>query len=128
MGFLRAFLWFSRALVRATNAVPPRIAFIRVCFVCILVVTLGVSTSTVMRRKPTIRLVSRSSKLQLFGTCTWFASLNFFLFVSAVDLTFGVVYCFSCGDYVYEERLEQILGEEKAKGWKSNGMYFFSGH
>lgn len=46
-----------------------------------------------------------------------------FEFLSAVDLTFGVVYCFACGDYVYAEHLENILREEKAKGWMSIGMF-----
>ena len=44
-------------------------------------------------------------------------------FLSAVDLTYGVVYCFLCADYVHDELLEKILREEKAKAWKSYGMY-----
>ena len=28
--------------------------------------------------------------------------------VSAVDLTYGAVYCFSCQDYVYDEGFESI--------------------
>ncbi|XP_028395120.1 ubiquitin carboxyl-terminal hydrolase 22-like [Dendronephthya gigantea] len=39
----------------------------------------------------------------------------------AVDLTYGVVYCFLCGDYVHNEVLEKILREERAKAWRSYG-------
>ena len=48
--------------------------------------------------------------------------LFFFELLLAVDLTYGVVYCFACGDYVYAEHLENILREERAKGWMSIGM------
>ena len=37
-----------------------------------------------------------------------------------------MVYCFLCGDYVHDETLEKILREEKAKAWRSYGMYRFS--
>ena len=44
-------------------------------------------------------------------------------FFLAVDLTYGVVYCFHCGDYVHDEVLEKILREERAKAWRCYGMY-----
>ena len=34
-----------------------------------------------------------------------------------------MVYCFHCGDYVHDEVLEKILREERAKAWRSYGMY-----
>ena len=44
------------------------------------------------------------------------------IFLKAVDLTYGVVYCFLCGDYAHDEVLEKILRDERAKAWRSYGM------
>ncbi|XP_071443594.1 ubiquitin carboxyl-terminal hydrolase 22 [Hetaerina americana] len=40
----------------------------------------------------------------------------------AVDLNYGMVYCFQCGDYVYEKDLENIAREHQMKATKSLGM------
>ena len=39
----------------------------------------------------------------------------------AVDLTYGAVYCYSCGDYVYDKEFEAIAKEEKTKAAKFVG-------
>ncbi|XP_033631005.1 ubiquitin carboxyl-terminal hydrolase 22-like [Asterias rubens] len=39
----------------------------------------------------------------------------------AIDLTHGAVYCYSCGDYVYDHEFETIAKEEKTKAAKFVG-------
>ena len=51
----------------------------------------------------------------------WLTNVNV---ISAVDLTYGVVFCFVCGDYSHSEALEKILREERAKAWRSYGRYY----
>uniref|UniRef100_T1ITV3 Ubiquitin carboxyl-terminal hydrolase n=1 Tax=Strigamia maritima TaxID=126957 RepID=T1ITV3_STRMM len=40
----------------------------------------------------------------------------------AVDLSYGAVYCFQCGDYVYDTELESIAKSDKIKAARSLGM------
>jgi ubiquitin carboxyl-terminal hydrolase 22/27/51 len=41
---------------------------------------------------------------------------------SAVDLTYGAVLCFQCGDYVYDQELTAVAREHRLKAAKSLGM------
>ncbi len=45
----------------------------------------------------------------------------FFSVCAAIDLTHGAVYCYSCGDYVYDHEFEAIAKEEKTKAAKFVG-------
>ena len=38
-----------------------------------------------------------------------------------MDLTHGVVYCFVCGDNVYDMEMEKIVVEQGVKAWKTLG-------
>ncbi|XP_032816859.1 ubiquitin carboxyl-terminal hydrolase 22-like [Petromyzon marinus] len=40
----------------------------------------------------------------------------------AIDLYHGTIYCFQCGDYVYDRDAEQIAREEQRKAWKLQGL------
>lgn len=40
----------------------------------------------------------------------------------AVDLTYGVVFCFQCGDYVYDRELEVIAQSHQSKAARSLGL------
>ncbi|UYV60529.1 hypothetical protein LAZ67_1001422 [Cordylochernes scorpioides] len=37
----------------------------------------------------------------------------------AIDISFGVIYCFSCEDYIYDKELEEIARRQKVKAAKS---------
>lgn len=41
---------------------------------------------------------------------------------SAVDLAYGAVLCFQCGDYVYDQELIAVAREHRLKAAKSLGM------
>ena len=43
-------------------------------------------------------------------------------FPTAVDLTYGVVCCFQCGDYVYDRELEIIAQKHQTKASLSLGL------
>lgn len=43
-------------------------------------------------------------------------------FFTAVDLTYGVVCCFQCGDYVYDRELETIAQKHQTKASLSLGL------
>ncbi len=47
---------------------------------------------------------------------------NVILFPAAVDLTYGVVCCFQCGDYVYDRELEIIAQKHQTKASLSLGL------
>ncbi|XP_022242955.1 ubiquitin carboxyl-terminal hydrolase 22-like [Limulus polyphemus] len=40
----------------------------------------------------------------------------------AVDISYGTVFCFSCGDYVYDKELEAIAKRHRRKAAKLNGI------
>lgn len=42
--------------------------------------------------------------------------------LTAVDLTYGVVCCFQCGDYVYDRELEIIAQKHQTKASLSLGL------
>jgi len=42
--------------------------------------------------------------------------------VSAVDLAYGAVLCFQCGDYVYDQEFAEVAHEHRIKAAKSLGM------
>ncbi len=45
-----------------------------------------------------------------------------YLLFTAVDLTYGVVCCFQCGDYVYDRELETIAQKHQTKASLSLGL------
>jgi hypothetical protein len=40
---------------------------------------------------------------------------------TAIDLTYGGIYCFLCQDYIYDKDMEIIAKEEQRKAWKMQG-------
>ena len=42
-------------------------------------------------------------------------------YFSAVDMTYGTVYCFDCGDYVYDSEFEVMARQQSSKSAKSLG-------
>lgn len=48
-------------------------------------------------------------------------SFNF----TAADMTYGTIFCFECGDYVYDKELESIAQIQNEKAAKSLGIAFF---
>jgi len=47
------------------------------------------------------------------------------MFVSAIDLTYGTILCFACGDYVYDTEIEHIAEAQQkiAEQWMGKGYY-----
>jgi hypothetical protein len=41
---------------------------------------------------------------------------------SAVDLSYGTILCFQCGDYVYDKELSTVAREQRLKAAKSLGL------
>lgn len=39
--------------------------------------------------------------------------MNQMLFLSAVDLSYGTVYCYACGTFVYDEELENVARKQQ---------------
>ena len=39
----------------------------------------------------------------------------YYEFVSAIDLTYGTILCFTCGDYVYDTEIEHIASTLQQK-------------
>lgn len=46
--------------------------------------------------------------------------------VTAVDMTYGTIYCFWCNDYVYDADLEEVARKQCQKSDTSLGWYFIS--
>ena len=42
-------------------------------------------------------------------------NMFYYQFVSAIDLTYGTILCFSCGDYVYDTEIEHIASTLQQK-------------
>ena len=40
-----------------------------------------------------------------------------------MDLSYGAVYCFLCGDYVYDEEFEMIARQQNKDAAKTIGQY-----
>ena len=40
-------------------------------------------------------------------------------------MTYGTIFCFECGDYVYDKELESIAQIQNEKAAKSLGIAFF---
>lgn len=53
-----------------------------------------------------------------------FAILIFVYIFSAVDLIYGHILCFQCGDYVYDQELSQIAKELTDKAAASLGITY----
>lgn len=71
----------------------------------------------------TFRLTPSSENISLV-TNTLLVTLHSSLTIipTAVDLTYGVVCCFQCGDYVYDKELEIIAQKHQAKAALSLGL------
>ena len=41
-------------------------------------------------------------------------------------MTYGTIFCFECGDYVYDKELESIAQIQNEKAAKSLGITFFN--
>lgn len=41
---------------------------------------------------------------------------------TAADMTYGTIFCFECGDYVYDKELENIAQIQNEKAAKSLGL------
>ena len=41
--------------------------------------------------------------------------MSYYEFISAIDLTYGTILCFSCGDYVYDTEIEHIASTLQQK-------------
>lgn len=41
---------------------------------------------------------------------------------TAADMTYGTIFCFECGDYVYDKELESIAQIQNEKAAKSLGL------
>lgn len=41
---------------------------------------------------------------------------------TAADMTYGTIFCFECGDYVYDKELESIAQIQTEKAAKSLGL------
>ena len=44
--------------------------------------------------------------------------------ISAMDLSYGAIYCFVCRDYVYDEEVEKATIENTLNAAQSLGWYF----
>lgn len=45
---------------------------------------------------------------------------------TAADMTYGTIFCFECGDYVYDKELESIAQIQNEKAAKSLGLSWLS--
>lgn len=48
------------------------------------------------------------------------------IIVSAVNVSFGNIFCFQCGDYVYDKELFHINQKNKATAYKSLGLPYIN--
>lgn len=60
--------------------------------------------------------------IHLMRQLCWVYLLSWVIDFSAVDLAYGAVLCFQCGDYVYDQEFAAVAREHRMKAAKSLGM------
>ena len=53
-----------------------------------------------------------------------FTSLKILTFILGIDLTYGVILCFLCGDYVYDDEIDEIARNEQKLACRSLGLNY----
>ena len=93
------------------------LVFIASSLVAMMLVIFKLTASSV-----NISLVGLSKDQILHRITLYYSCLFFFCPFLAVDLTYGVVCCFQCGDYVYDRELEIIAQKHQTKASHSLGL------